>query len=146
LISIKGILYKSIIKDLSNLTIFVTYPKLNLNCYLKKSSNYIQSNMKCFTKKKINKEILIENQIIHNQKNEVQLLILNKITLLQNYKILGNVNANDNKKSYLQNIYEIITNFVFKNLCCVAFVVFVFFEFDIKIALKYKKILYLKKY
>ena len=146
LILIKGILYKSIIKDLSNLTIFVTYPKLNLNCYLKKSSNYIQSNMKCFTKKKINKEILIENQIIHNQKKEVQLLILNKITLLQNYKILGNVNGNDNRKSYLQNIYEIITNFVFKNLCYITFIIFIFFKFDIKIALKYKKILYLKKY
>ena len=104
-ILIEGILYKSLIKNLSNLSIFVTFPKLYSNCYLKKSSNYIQSNMKCCGKRKIKGEILIENQIIRNKKNELQLLILNKITLLQNYEILGNVSAKDNKNSYLKYLY-----------------------------------------
>ena len=61
--------------------------------------------MKCCGKRKIKGEILIENQIIRNKKNELQLLILNKITLLQNYEILGNVSAKDNKNSYLKYLY-----------------------------------------
>lgn len=142
-ILIKGILFKSIIKDLSNLTIFVTYPKINLNCHLKKSSNYIQSNMKCFTSKIINGEILIENQIIHNKKKDVQLLILNKITLLQNYEILENVSINDKKKNPLKSLYVNIKKFFFQNLCYITFIIFILLKFDIKIILKFKKILYL---
>ena len=60
--------------------------------------------MKCFTKKKINGEILIENQIIQSQKYDEKLVVLNKVTLLQNYKILGKVIVNDNKKK-ISKIY-----------------------------------------
>ena len=137
-ILIEGILYKSLIKNLSNLSIFVTFPKLYLNCYLKNSSNYIQSNMKCYTKRKIKGEILIENQIIRNKKNELQLLILNKITLLQNYEILGNFSAKDNKNSYLKYLYIIIKKFIFQNLSYISFIIFIFLKFEKKSYLNLK--------
>ena len=145
-ILIKGNLFKKLIKDLPNLTIFVTYPKLNLTCHLKNSSNFIQSNMKCFTKKKINGEILIENQIIQSQKYDEKLVVLNKVTLLQNYKILGKVIVNDNKKKIFKNIYENIKIFILENLCYITFIIFIILKYEVKRILKFGKIINFKKY
>ena len=120
-IIIKGKLHESLKIDLKDLKIFVTYPKLYLTCYLKSSSKFIQSNMNCYTKNKIKGEILIGNQIIYNTNYSQNLIILNKITLYQNYEILSfelsnyniyiknkidfiNIHKN-NENNFIQNIY-----------------------------------------
>ena len=46
-IIIKGYLSENLIKDLNNLSIFLTYPKINLICNLKKTSKYVQTNIYC---------------------------------------------------------------------------------------------------
>lgn len=58
-------------------------------CHLKKSSKYVQSNIHCITEKKINSEILIENKIIYNKDYRECLLLINQITLYQNYEIVA---------------------------------------------------------
>ena len=145
IIFIKGNLCKNLIKDFNNLTIFATYPKLNLTCHLKNSSKYIQSIIKCFTKKRIKGEILIENQIIYNHKYDEKLVILNKITLLQNYEILGKLNVKGNNKSCLKSLDIIVKAFISQNLCYITFIIFIFLKYDIKRIFKFIKIIKFKK-
>ena len=64
---IKGKLNENLKKDINDLIIFVTYPKLYLNCVLKNTSKIVDSNLYCYSKIIINGEILIENQIIYNK-------------------------------------------------------------------------------
>ena len=88
-IIIKGKLYENLKKNLNDLIIHAIYPKLNLICNLKNSTNYIQSNIYCYAKCKINKTLLIENQIIYSKDYKESLLLINKLTLYQNYEIIN---------------------------------------------------------
>ena len=95
-IIIKGKLFNDLMKNIVDLIIFVVYPKIYLNCQLKKSSKYVQSDTYCVAKKKIDSEILIENQVIYNKDYSESLLLINQITLYQNYEIIdNNYNLND---------------------------------------------------
>lgn len=78
-------------------------------CHLKKSSKYVQSNIHCITEKKINSEILIENQIIYNKDYSECLLLINQITLY--YEIVAvNDFLQENRNKYLIFVfYSIIT-------------------------------------
>ena len=131
-ILIKGKLYENLTKDLNNFTIFVTYPKLDLNCYLKNTSKFIQSNMKCYTKNKIYGKILIENQIIINSDNNEKLILLNKITLFQNYEIITNDLSKDNKNYYLTKINIFIKKNIYPNLCFFSFIILIFLKYNKK--------------
>ena len=88
-IIIKGKLYENLKKNLNDLIIHAIYPKLDLICNLKNSTNYIQSNIYCYAKCKINKTLLIENQIIYSKDYKESLLLINKLTLYQNYEIIN---------------------------------------------------------
>ena len=82
-----------------------------MTCHLKKSSKYVQSNIHCITEKKINSEILIENKIIYNKDYRECLLLINQITLYQNYEIVAvNDILQENRNKYLIFVfYSIIT-------------------------------------
>ena len=92
-IVIKGKLFDDVIKNITDLIIYVVYPKLYLTCYLNNSSKHVQSNIYCHLKKKID-SILIENQIIYNKDFSESLLLINQITLYQNYEI-EDINKNN---------------------------------------------------
>ena len=108
LILIKGHLLDNLKKNINNLTIFVTYPEFNLECNLNKSSKYIQSNIYCYTNNKFTGEILIENQIIYNKDFSENLIIINELTLIQNYEILNYVKIKD--YTFIEILIKIINN------------------------------------
>ena len=108
LILIKGRLLDSLEKNIKNLTIYVTYPEINLECILKHSSKYIQANIYCFTKYKFTGEILIENQIIYNQDFSESLILINELTLIQNYEILDYVEIKE--CTFIEVFIKIINN------------------------------------
>ena len=108
LILIKGHLLDNLKKNINNLTIFVTYPEFNLECNLYKSSKYIQSNIYCYTNNKFTGEILIENQIIYNKDFSENLIIINELTLIQNYEILNYVKIKD--YTFIEILIKIINN------------------------------------
>ena len=87
-IIIKGKLLQNLVENINDLNISVVYPKTYLNCSLDVSSNYVQSNIYCYSSKIIDSEILIENQIIYNKYLTKCLLLINQITLYQNYEIV----------------------------------------------------------
>ena len=62
-IVIKGKLFNDLIRNITDLIIYVVYPKSYLTCYLNNSSKLVQSSIYCYSRKKID-SILIENQII----------------------------------------------------------------------------------
>ena len=127
-IIIKGKLFDNLKKDINNLKIFSTYPNLSLNCYINASSKYIQSNIYCFTKKKLDSKLLIGNQIIYNEDFSENLILLNDLTLYQNYEIL-----NDNHypifdtffKKYLEKII-----IYFNDLYLFILIIIIFFKFS----------------
>ena len=94
MIIIKGKLFDNLKKNLNDLTVSVIYPKLDLCCYINISSNYVQSNIYCYAKDRIDSKLLIENQIIYNKDYSESLLLINKLTLYQNYEIveIGQIN------------------------------------------------------
>ena len=92
-IVIKGKLFEDLLKNITDLIIYVVYPKLYLTCYLNNSSKHVQSNIYCYLRKKID-SLLIENQIIYNKDFSESLLLINHITLYQNYEIEG-INRNN---------------------------------------------------
>lgn len=101
-IIIKGKLFDDLSKNIVGLRISAVYPKIYLICHLKKSSKYVQSNIHCITEKKINSEILIENKIIYNKDYRECLLLINQITLYQNYEIVAvNDILQENRNKYL---------------------------------------------
>ena len=109
---IKGKLYESLIKDLNDISISITYPKLHLICNLKNSSKDVLSNIKCYTNMKLNGEILIENQIVYDRYYTEQLLLLNEITLYQNYEII-NINPSKEKSPYMNLLHKKKNNITF---------------------------------
>ena len=122
---IKGKLNENLKKDINDLIIFVTYPKLYLNCVLKNTSKIVDSNLYCYSKIIINGEILIENQIIYNKNYSENLLIVNTITLYQNYEIIK-----DYKLNYKQNFTDFnkfINNFnnSYRNLYYILLILFI---------------------
>ena len=121
-IIIKGKLLDNLLKDLNNLIISFIYPKLILNCQINKASKYIQSIIYCYTKKNINSQILLENQISYTKDYSDKLLLLNELTLYQNYEIIeaskakcNNINLN---KSSNYSKYSFI----------ILFIIFIFFK------------------
>ena len=108
LILIKGHLLDNLKKNINNLTIFVTYPEFKLECNLKNSSKHIQSNIYCYTSNKFTGEILIENQIIYNKDYSENLIIINELTLIQNYEILNYVKIKD--CTFIEIFIKIINN------------------------------------
>ena len=88
-------------KELYNLTINIFSLKIELNCFLKPNSKYVQSIFHCFNEIGIKTEILIENQIAHSSINgEEELLLINEETLLKvnlNGKFIWNIK---NKANY----------------------------------------------
>ena len=110
IIIIKGKLFDDLSKNIVGLRISAVYPKIYLICHLKKSSKYVQS-IHCITEKKINSEILIENQIIYNKDYRECLLLINQITLYQNYEIVAVDDIlQENRNKYLIFVfYSIIT-------------------------------------
>lgn len=90
------------------MTIFVTYPEFKLECNLKNSSKHIQSNIYCYTNNKFTGEILIENQIIYNKDFSENLIIINELTLIQNYEILNYVKIKD--CTFIEILIKIINN------------------------------------
>ena len=122
---IKGQLLENLLNDMYELNIYTSYPKMKLKCFLKKSSKYIQSIIKCYTKNKINvKEILIENQIAYNKNYTENLLLLDRLTLYQNYEI---INEEHFKKSFNNN--HIINNIYFINSYYYIFMIFISLKF-----------------
>ena len=129
LIQISGKLTENLVKDLNNLTIFVSYPKLNLNCNLSNSSKYIQSTIFCQTKSPIIGEILIESQIIYNEDFTENLLIINKLAFYQNYDILNIGPFNNNIYIISFNTFiKIFYNF-YKKLYHIMLFIFILLKY-----------------
>ena len=70
-----GKLVRNLGYELKNLNINYFYPKFTLICHLAPSSKEIQSYIYCQNDKKINSEILLENQVVYSENNELLLLI-----------------------------------------------------------------------
>ena len=77
---------------------------------------------------------MIENQIIYNNNLTENLLLLNKITLLQNYEIIKCDNLNNN--FYIKAFNKYINNFIrfYQNYYLINLMLF--------LTLKYKNIFY----
>ena len=82
-ILIIGKLAENLKDDIYYFYINIFYPKINLKCYLKPNSNYVQSRINCITNMEINSEILIENQIINSINVKKELLLINEETFIK---------------------------------------------------------------
>ena len=76
-------------------SINVFRPIIYLNCILNPNSKFVLSKIYCISNKNITSNLLIENQIIHFNNNEGELLIINEETII---KI--NLSKNKNKEKY----------------------------------------------
>ena len=105
-------------------------PKTTLKCNLKPFSKYVQSRFYCINDSEINKEILIENQIIYSSDNKFDLLLINQETLIK---------ANDSNNIKTSNIeYYIIPIKKDIKLFYLLFIVFIIIII-IKLVKRYKK-------
>ena len=77
-IIIKGKFSNDLKFDISNLKIFLTYPKKSVKCFVKSTSKYIQAYIYCNIGKTNFKEILIINQVIYSKNCKESLLLINK--------------------------------------------------------------------
>ena len=126
-IIIKGKLFDNLTKNKNNLEIFSTSPELYLNCNINASSKYIQSTIYCFTPKKIEKELLIGNQIIYNEDFSENLVLLNELTLYQNYEILNNNQYPIYNNLFKKNLEIIIV--YFNDLYFIILIIIILFKF-----------------
>ena len=130
MIIIKGKLFDNLEKNLNDLTVSVIYPKLDLSCYINISSNYVQSNIYCYAKDRIDSELLIENQIIYNKDYSESLLLINKLTLYQNYEIveIGQININSPPlNNYIQKFF-----YYFKNSYYIIFIIVLLLKYNLR--------------
>ena len=105
-------------------------PKTTLKCNLKPFSKYVQSRFYCINDSEINKEILIENQIIYSSDNKFDLLLINQETLIK---------ANDSNNIETSNIeYYIIPIKKDIKLFYLLFIVFIIIII-IKLVKRFKK-------
>ena len=92
---ISGKLLDNLQKKMYYFSINVFHPIIYLNCILNPNSKFVLSKIYCISNKNITSNLLIENQIIHFNNNEGELLIINEETII---KI--NLSKNKNKEKY----------------------------------------------
>ena len=85
-------------------SINVFHPNINLKCSLKPNSKILLSNIYCYHFKNKIKSLLIENQVVHLNNNEEELLLINEETMIKvNFNKINNNNCNDKYKSINYN-------------------------------------------
>ena len=83
-IIIIGNLMDHLANDIYYFSVFFFFPNIILQCYLKPYSKYVQSQICCINDKNIHfSGILIENQIVHTFKEDIEIILINKQTLLR---------------------------------------------------------------
>ena len=91
-IIIKGQLKQNLYNSLSDVKIEVDYPKKLLLCHIEAGSRFIQSYFFCVVSFRHNSEIFLKNQLIDSESFDYRLLLINRETLLQNYRAIKNNN------------------------------------------------------
>ena len=78
-----GKLVRNLNHELKNLSIIYIYPRFTLNCYIEPISKEIQSYIYCQNDRKIDSEILLENQVVYSENNNELLLLINEETFVE---------------------------------------------------------------
>ena len=78
-----GKLVRNLNNSLKNLEINYIYPNFTLYCYIESRSKEMQSYIYCPNDKKINSEILLENQVLYSENNNEILLLINEETFVE---------------------------------------------------------------
>ena len=85
-------------------SINVFHPNIILKCSLKPNSKILLSNIYCYHFKNKIKSLLIENQVVHLNNNEEELLLINEETMIKvNFNKINNNNCYDEYKSINYN-------------------------------------------
>ena len=83
---------QNLYNSLSDVKIEVDYPKKLLLCHIEAGSRFIQSYFFCVVSFRHNTEIFLKNQLIYSESFDYRLLLINRETLLQNYRAIKNNN------------------------------------------------------
>ena len=75
-----GKLVRNLNNTLKNLEINYIYPNFTLYCHIESSSKEVQSYIYCPNNRKINSEIILENQVLYSENNNEILLLINEET------------------------------------------------------------------
>jgi len=83
-IVIIGNMIDHLANDIYYFSVFFFFPNITLQCYLKPFSKYVKSQICCINDKNVHSTgILIENQIVHTFKDDIEIILINKETLLR---------------------------------------------------------------
>jgi hypothetical protein len=115
---IVGKLSKDIKRKIYYFSVNLFFPDIYINCNLKPNSKYVMSYISCANVQNISEELLIENQIIHLNNNELELLLLNEETIIKKrfnlIKLSYNehIQKNYNIKDFQIQIYFVLLLFI----------------------------------